>query len=253
MTMRTRLASFLLLTCAALACSGGKSDEVTPDGSVRSDLSAAETNPSNPDSVRSDGQATEALPSDGLVSDGSAQDAPAPVTDGQALSDALDAMAEGGVVEAGAPGLDAASDGKDSGAIVLLDARPNDTPPAATDAAQADAVDGPLVTDAGVNDPEVPLAGSPDAAPDGPGQCGRIMCDCTYNGKKLWGKVQYVDSFPDFKVKVSYFPDLNVQETSFPTSCGQWQVVTSFPDFKVQKVDYFEDFDIAYSYFPGIP
>jgi hypothetical protein len=87
----------------------------------------------------------------------------------------------------------------------------------------------------------------------GPAQCGRIKCDCTFNGVKLWGKVQYVDFFPDFTVKVSPFPDLNVEETYFATKCGQWQIVTAFPDFTVQKVTMFEDFDIAYSPFPGIP
>ena len=87
----------------------------------------------------------------------------------------------------------------------------------------------------------------------GPATCGRIKCDCTFNGVKLWGNVQYVTMFPDFKVKVSAFPDLNVNETYFGSQCGQWHIVTSFPDFTVQIVDMFEDFDIAYSSFPGIP
>jgi len=79
--------------------------------------------------------------------------------------------------------------------------------------------------------------------------------DCTFKGKKLYGKVQIVDSFPDFKVKVtSSFPDLKVKMvTSFPDECGEWQMVNSFPDFKIQIVDSFEDFSIKYvDNFPGI-
>jgi hypothetical protein len=252
MIMRTGYALCLLLGCAALACSGSKSDETKGDGSTRSDSSvAAEAGPSGPDTNRPDGQGL-----DGAVSDGPAQDAPVPVADGQApIVDALDATGDRAASESGAPALDTAltSDGRDAGGNVLPDTRPaNDTVLWSTDTLQADTLDGPMATDGGTENTDG-SAESPDAAMDGPGQCGRIMCDCTYNGKQLWGKVQYVDSFPDFKVKVSYFPDLNVQETLFPTGCGQWQVVTAFPDFKVQKVDYFEDFDIAYSSFPGIP
>jgi hypothetical protein len=91
--------------------------------------------------------------------------------------------------------------------------------------------------------------------------CGRVMCDCTFKGQQLWGKVQMVDSlgFPDFKVSVTSFgADLKVQQvgtTGFPTSCGKWQSVSSlgFPDFKVQIVTFGEDFSIQYDDFlPGL-
>ncbi len=85
---------------------------------------------------------------------------------------------------------------------------------------------------------------------------GKIGKDCTFKGKKLYGKVQIVNSFPDFKVQiVSSFPDLKVKQvTSFPDRCGKWQIVTSFPDFKVQFVSSFPDFKIQYvSSFPGTP
>lgn len=78
--------------------------------------------------------------------------------------------------------------------------------------------------------------------------------DCSFGGKKLYGKVQFVTSFPDIKVQVvSSFPDLKVQQvTSFPDKCGKWQKVSSFPDFKVQLVDSFPDVKIQYvSSFPG--
>ena len=71
------------------------------------------------------------------------------------------------------------------------------------------------------------------------------LAGCTYKGKKLFGKVQVVDFFPDIKVQVvDFFPDLKVQRVDFfPTSCGKWQFVDFFPDIKVQFVDFF----------PGLP
>jgi hypothetical protein len=68
---------------------------------------------------------------------------------------------------------------------------------------------------------------------------------CMFKGKKLYGKVQIVDYFPDIKVQiVDYFPDLKVQKVDyFPSSCGKWQFVDYFPDLKIQFVDYF----------PGLP
>jgi hypothetical protein len=56
--------------------------------------------------------------------------------------------------------------------------------------------------------------------------------DCTFHGMKLWGKVQFVNSSPDLKVKaVDAIPDLKVQ------------MVEAFPDINVQFVDAF----------PGVP
>lgn len=78
--------------------------------------------------------------------------------------------------------------------------------------------------------------------------------NCHFNGKPLFGKVQYVTSFPDVKVQVvQSFPDLKVQKvTSFPDSCGKWQETDSFPDLKVQIVDSFPDIKIQYvDSFPG--
>ena len=58
--------------------------------------------------------------------------------------------------------------------------------------------------------------------------------DCMFKGKKLYGKVQIVDSFPDFKVKVTTsFPDLKVKMvTSFPDECGEWQMVEQLSRFQ---------------------
>jgi len=75
------------------------------------------------------------------------------------------------------------------------------------------------------------------------------------NVAKIHGRIQFVDSFPDYKVKVvTSFPDLRVQKVkSFPDKAGKWQIVTSFPDYKIQLVDSFPDFTIQYvTSFPGV-
>ena len=71
---------------------------------------------------------------------------------------------------------------------------------------------------------------------------------------KIYGRIQFVDSFPDFKVQeVNAFPDLRVQKVNaFPDACGKWQTVDSFPDFKIQMVNAFPDFTVQFvDSFPG--
>ena len=71
---------------------------------------------------------------------------------------------------------------------------------------------------------------------------------------KIHGRIQYVNSFPDYKVQaVTSFADLHVQiVTSFPDKPGQWQIVDSFPDYKIQMVNSFPDFTIQFvTSFPG--
>ncbi len=84
----------------------------------------------------------------------------------------------------------------------------------------------------------------------------KVSKQCTYKGIKLNGKVKVVERGGDIKVKVNTsFPDLKVQQVnSFPNKCGQWQYVSSFPDFTVQFVDSFPDITIKYvEAFPGRP
>lgn len=72
----------------------------------------------------------------------------------------------------------------------------------------------------------------------------------------LYGRVQVVSSFADFKVQVvGSFSDLKVQKvTSFPNDCGEWQFVESFPDFTIQYVESFPDLKIQFvDAFPGTP
>jgi hypothetical protein len=83
---------------------------------------------------------------------------------------------------------------------------------------------------------------------------GKVGSNCTYKGKKLYGKIQVVNSFPDIKVQVvNSFPDLKVQVVnSFPDKCGKWQMVNSFPNTKIQFVNSFPDIKIQYvTSFPG--
>ncbi len=73
---------------------------------------------------------------------------------------------------------------------------------------------------------------------------------------KIYGKIMYVNSFPDYKVQVvNSFPDLKVQVVnSFPDKVGKWQIVNSFPDYKIQIVNSFPDFKVQYvNSFPGVP
>jgi hypothetical protein len=71
---------------------------------------------------------------------------------------------------------------------------------------------------------------------------------------KIHGRIQYVSSFPDYKVKaVTSFPDLRVQIVkSFPDKPGMWEIVDSFPDYKIQMVESFPDFTVEFvESFPG--
>jgi hypothetical protein len=71
---------------------------------------------------------------------------------------------------------------------------------------------------------------------------------------KIHGRIQFVKSFGDYQVKaVTSFPDLRVEIVeSHPSRAGQWQIVDSFPDYKIQMVDSFPDFTIQFvKSFPG--
>lgn len=67
----------------------------------------------------------------------------------------------------------------------------------------------------------------------------------TLKGKKVTFKV--VNSFPDLKVQfVDHFADYKVKvatSRSFTTETIKIQIVSSFPDVKLQKVTSFGDFE----------
>ena len=78
---------------------------------------------------------------------------------------------------------------------------------------------------------------------------------CSYNGKKLYGKVQIVENFPDVKVKVvAANANLLVKQVEiFPSRCGEWQVVDAFPDLRVKFVENSPDFTVQFVQdYPGI-
>ena len=91
----------------------------------------------------------------------------------------------------------------------------------------------------------------------GPAQADNLIDEsCEFDGIKLAGKVEIVESFPDIKVQaVGSFPDLKVKMVeSFADDCGEWQIVDSFPDFKVKFVESFPDIKIELvESFPGRP
>lgn len=82
-----------------------------------------------------------------------------------------------------------------------------------------------------------------------------INGECQFNGINLWGKVQFVEHFPDIKVQfVEHFPDIKVKYVEhFPDRCGLWQVTEHFPDFKIQVVQHFPDIKVkVVDHFPGM-
>lgn len=71
---------------------------------------------------------------------------------------------------------------------------------------------------------------------------------------ELHGSYQIVESFPDFKVQVvTSFAELKVKRvSSFADNCGEWKEVNSFPDFKIQFVNSFPDLRVEFvESFPG--
>ena len=71
---------------------------------------------------------------------------------------------------------------------------------------------------------------------------------------QLYGKVEVVEHFGDYKVKVvESFPDLRVKKVDhFADSPGEWEMVDHFGDFTIEFVDHFPDFTIKWvDHFPG--
>ena len=71
---------------------------------------------------------------------------------------------------------------------------------------------------------------------------------------QLFGKIKYVEHFPDVKVQfVEHFPDIRVQVVEhFPDGPGKWQLVQHFPDYEVEVVEHFPDYKVKLvEHFPG--
>lgn len=89
----------------------------------------------------------------------------------------------------------------------------------------------------------------------GPAAAGKVNPDCTWNGHRLYGKVEFVKVGAD--VKVEFVPigqDLKVEfVNAFPNRCGQWQVVNAFPDLRVEIVNIGADLRVeVVNNFPGL-
>ena len=81
--------------------------------------------------------------------------------------------------------------------------------------------------------------------------------DCKFKGKKLYGKIRFVESASnaDVKIKiVNNFPDIKVKLVeSFANDCGEWQVVEYGEDLKVYVAENFADIKVKFvTSFPGM-
>lgn len=81
--------------------------------------------------------------------------------------------------------------------------------------------------------------------------------DCTFKGKKLYGKIKFVEyaSNADIKIKiVNNFQDLKVKLVeSYADDCGEWQVVEYGEDLKVYVAESYADIKVKFvTSFPGM-
>lgn len=81
--------------------------------------------------------------------------------------------------------------------------------------------------------------------------------DCMFEGKKLYGKIRFVEnaSNADVKIKiVNSFPDLKVKLVeNFADDCGEWEVVEYGEDLKVYVAESFADIKVKFvTSFPGM-
>jgi hypothetical protein len=82
-----------------------------------------------------------------------------------------------------------------------------------------------------------------------------VAADTKPDVSKIYGKIKFVDHFPDYKVKVvDHFADLHVKLVDhFPNKPGRWKIVDHFEGFKLKKVEHFEDFTIKFvEHFEGV-
>lgn len=78
---------------------------------------------------------------------------------------------------------------------------------------------------------------------------------CTYEGKKLYGRVKIVENFPDITIEVvEQLPDIDIKIVEhFPEKCGEWELVENFPDLKVKIVQHNADLKVKFvRNFPGL-
>ncbi|MEM6721021.1 MAG: hypothetical protein AAF611_16945 [Bacteroidota bacterium] len=81
--------------------------------------------------------------------------------------------------------------------------------------------------------------------------------ECMFEGKKLYGKIRFVENRSDADVKikiVNSFQDIKVKFVeSFADDCGEWQVVEYGEDLKVYVAENFADIKVKFvTSFPGM-
>lgn len=94
------------------------------------------------------------------------------------------------------------------------------------------------------------------ALPGAGGDPSPVLARKKVDVSKVFGKIQFVDSFPDYRVKVvKSFADLKVKKVvAFPNGPGKWQIVDSHPNYKIKIVESFPDFTVKYvESLPGFP
>ena len=83
----------------------------------------------------------------------------------------------------------------------------------------------------------------------------KVAPNCRLKGHKLYGKVKVVtalDGRADAAEMIAHALNVQVVE-NFPNKCGQWEMVDTLPDLKIQFVDALPDLKIRYvTNFPGI-
>lgn len=84
-------------------------------------------------------------------------------------------------------------------------------------------------------------------------------CTITKYGKTypLYGKVQIVEDYPDFTVKITDdFYDLVIKETgNVQCECGEYRLSDDYPDIRIKIVDDYPDIRVRYAgwnEFPGL-
>lgn len=74
--------------------------------------------------------------------------------------------------------------------------------------------------------------------------------DCKFKGKKLYGKIRFVESAgnADVKIKiVNNFPDIKVKLVeNYANDCGKWEVVEYGEDLKVYVAENFADIKVKF-------
>lgn len=83
-----------------------------------------------------------------------------------------------------------------------------------------------------------------------------IKTNCIYKNKKLYGRIQFVDTFPDIRIRiVTSKPNLRVvKKQSNAIQCGEWQIVNFAPSIRIMIDQKHGEIDVQYVDFsPGVP